>query len=78
MIYRFKFSQVDGDQIAFTNSLVYAKNMTSQVKYFSDVILTHSCSYPMSAYNNAIKYTVYSNNYTFDAENEKPAAFDVR
>jgi hypothetical protein len=32
----------------------------------------------MSAYNNAIKYTVYSNNYTFDAENEKPAAFDVR
>jgi len=69
--------KVHGDQIAFTNSLVYAKNMTSQVKYFSDVILTHSCSYPMSAYNNAIKYTVYSNNYTFDAENEKPAAFDV-
>ena len=70
--------QVDGDRIVFTNSLVYARNMTSPVKYFSEVVLTHSCSYTMEAYDNVINYKVYSNNYTFEAENKDAATFDVK
>lgn len=52
--------------------------MTSAVKYFSEVALTHSCSYPLNSYSNNLNYTVYSNNYTFEAENKKQATFDVK
>lgn len=70
--------QMDGDQIVFTNSLVYAENLTSPVKYFSEVVLTHSCSYPLEGYKNVVNYIVYSKNYTIDSAYKGTSDLDIK
>jgi len=61
-----------------TNSLVYASNISSEVKHFSDIILTQSCRYPINNYSSSVEYTVRPENYTFTAENEAEAYFDIQ
>lgn len=52
--------------------------MTSQVKYFTEVILTHACSYPLTDYVSTLNYSVGSSNFAFGAENKNQANFDIR
>ncbi|XP_067935795.1 oncoprotein-induced transcript 3 protein-like [Watersipora subatra] len=69
--------ETQGNEVTFTNSLVYASNMVSKVKYFTDVILTHSCSYSLTDYSNSRSYTVRPSNFAFGAENKQKANFDI-
>lgn len=75
--YSFYF-QVEEDNIVFTNSLVYASTLTSLVQYFSEVVLTHRCTYNLKSYREYVSYDVVSDSYSFAVENEKSINFDVR
>jgi len=68
---------VEGGDWVVTNSLVYSSNISSEVKHFSDIILTQSCRYPINNYSGSVEYTVTPENYTFTAENEAEAYFDI-
>ena len=72
------FLQVEGDSIVFINLLVYASAPTSPIRYFSDVVLSHSCTYSMKAYREYVSYAVVSDSFSFPVENEKSVDFDIR
>jgi len=69
--------EVEEDNIVFTNSLVYASTLTSLVQYFSEVVLTHRCTYNLKSYREYVSYDVVSDSYSFAVENEKSINFDV-
>ncbi|KAF6037963.1 hypothetical protein EB796_003715 [Bugula neritina] len=71
-------TQVEGGDWVVTNSLVYSSNISSEVKHFSNIILTQSCRYPLNNYSSSVEYTVRPENYTFTAENEAEAYFDIQ
>ncbi|KAF6016544.1 hypothetical protein EB796_025145 [Bugula neritina] len=70
--------QVEGGDWVVTNSLVYSSTISSEVKHFSDIILTQSCRYPINNYSGSVEYTVRPENYTFSAENDAEAYFDIQ
>ena len=70
--------QAENESLIITNSLTLAESLSSPIKYFSDALLTISCSYALSGYNASINYTVVPNNLTFQAEPNTESSIDVR
>ena len=70
--------QVENESLIISNSLTLAESLSSPIKYFSDALLTISCSYALSGYNASTNYTVLPNNLTFQAEPSTESSIDVR
>ena len=63
--------------LQFTNSLIYSTKMVSSLTNLTKVTLTHSCSYPLGAFNNSLTYKVQLSDLTIET-GRNSVNFDVR